>query len=98
MKVTFSPYRAHGEICAPPSKSYAHRQLICAALSEEFKCGMTRVAAYGGFSGSEKTMIYFVINRFQIGKMKDIVHSLDPRAYITINEVADVFKSNQQSI
>ena len=34
MKVTFSPYRAHGEICAPPSKSYAHRQLICAALSE----------------------------------------------------------------
>ncbi len=34
MKVTFSPYRAHGEICAPPSKSYAHRHLICAALSE----------------------------------------------------------------
>ena len=71
---------------------------VCAALSEEFKCGMTRIASYGGFSGSEKTMIYFVINRFQIGKMKDIVHNLDPRAYITINEVADVFKSNQQSI
>ena len=71
---------------------------VCAALSEEFKCGMTRIAAYGGFSGSEIRLIFFVINRFQIGKMKDIVHNLDPRAYITINEVADVFKSNQQSI
>ena len=34
MKVTFRPHKLRGEICAPPSKSYAHRQLICAALSE----------------------------------------------------------------
>lgn len=71
---------------------------ICTALSDEFKCGMTRIEARGGFSGSKKTMVYFVVNRFQIGKMKDIVHSLDPTAYITINDVADVFKTNQNGI
>ena len=38
-------------------------------------------------------MIYFVVNRFQIARMKNIVHSIDPAAYLTISEVADVFKS-----
>ena len=49
-----------------------------------------------GYSYAEKTMIYFVVNRFQIAKMKDIVHELDPNAYITITEVADVYPANQR--
>ncbi len=64
------------------------------ALIEEFKCGTTNMAATGGFSNAEKTMIYFVVNRFQIYKMRTIIHSIDPKAFVTISEVADVFKSN----
>ena len=41
----------------------------------------------------DKTVIYFVVNRFQIARMKNIVHTIDPAAYLTISEVADVFKS-----
>ena len=67
---------------------------ISAALSEAFECGVTRIEAMGGYSNTPKTVIYFVLNRFQIGKMKSIVHDADPTAYITINEVADVFKVN----
>ncbi len=67
---------------------------ICAALSERFESGMTKIEARGGFSNASKTMIYFVVNRFQIAQMKNIVHDLDPAAYITISEVADVFKAN----
>ena len=33
MNVQILPARLHGEICAPPSKSIAHRVLICAALA-----------------------------------------------------------------
>ncbi len=65
---------------------------ICSALSEAFECGMTRVKATGGYSNTERTIVYFVVNRFQVTKMKDIVHEIDPTAYITISEVADVFK------
>lgn len=68
---------------------------VCAVLGERFGTGMTRIAAQGGFSKADTTMIYFVVNRFQIGQMKDIVHRLDPAAYISITEVADVFKNNQ---
>ncbi len=67
---------------------------ICSALSEEFGSGGTKIGAKGSFTDEERTIVYLVINRFQIGKMKKIVHAADPRAYITISEVADVFKSN----
>ena len=70
---------------------------ICAALSTTFESGMTRVDARGGFSNTYQAMIYFVVNRFQVTKMKDIVHEIDPLAYITISEVADVFARNQSA-
>lgn len=64
---------------------------ICRELADKFGCGMTKIDAVGGYSNSSKTMIYFVINRFQVTKMRDIVKQIDPTAYITISEVADVF-------
>ncbi len=67
---------------------------ICAALTETFESGITKLEAKGGYSNADKTMLYFIVDRFQISKMRDIVHGLDESAFITITEVADVFKSN----
>jgi uncharacterized membrane-anchored protein YitT (DUF2179 family) len=64
---------------------------ICKNLSAAFETGTTKIDAVGGYSNSSKTVVYFVVNRFQVTKMKDIVHAIDPNAYITIAEVADVF-------
>jgi uncharacterized membrane-anchored protein YitT (DUF2179 family) len=64
-------------------------------LMAEFGCGMTLISAKGGYSGTERTVLYFVVNRFQVMKMKDIVQKLDPLAYITLTEVADIFSVNQ---
>ena len=69
---------------------------ISDALIEAFQCGTTRIAAVGGYSNAEKTVIYFVVNRFQISRMRTIVHQIDPLAFMTISEVADVFKSNNR--
>ncbi len=67
---------------------------ICEKLSEEFGTGTTKMDCVGGYLKQPKTVIYFVINRFQISRLKDIVHGIDPAAYVTISEVADVFKNN----
>lgn len=67
---------------------------ICEKLSEEFGTGTTKMNGEGGYLKQPKTIIYFVVNRFQIGRLKDIVHDIDPSAYVTISEVADVFKNN----
>lgn len=66
---------------------------INAALMDEFKCGTTLMSGTGGYSNAQKTVIYFVVNRFQIYKMKNIIRAIDPYAFVTISEVADVFKS-----
>jgi uncharacterized membrane-anchored protein YitT (DUF2179 family) len=67
---------------------------ICKELSAAFETGTTKIDAVGGYSNSNKTVVYFVVNRFQVTKMKDIVRAIDPKAYITITEVADVFANN----
>lgn len=67
---------------------------ISDALIEAFACGTTKIAATGGYSNAEKTIIYFVVNRFQISRMKNLVHTIDPKAFVTISDVADVFKAN----
>lgn len=67
---------------------------ISTALMEVFESGTTKMAAKGGYTNTDKTIIYFVVNQFQISKVRTIVHEIDPRAYMTITEVADVFKYN----
>lgn len=67
---------------------------VSKALMESFGSGITKIDAMGGYSDTKRTVIYFVLNRFQIGRMKNIVHDSDPSAFITITEVADVFKAN----
>lgn len=67
---------------------------VCSALSAEFSSGMTLIPAKGYYSDSERTAVYFIVNRFQVGKMKGIVHNIDSTAFISISDVANVFSSN----
>jgi uncharacterized membrane-anchored protein YitT (DUF2179 family) len=66
---------------------------VTSALMNAFETGATIMPARGGFSKAEKNVVYFIVNRFQITKMKSIVHAVDPKAFMTITEVADVFTS-----
>lgn len=71
-----------------------HADQICQALSEAFGTGITVIGAKGYYSAADKSVIYLVLNRFQIGKMRSIVKEADPKAFISISEVADVFSTN----
>lgn len=64
---------------------------VCEALSSTFGSGVTTMDAKGYYSDSSKTVVYFVVNRFQIGRLKTLVHDIDETAFIAISEVADVF-------
>ncbi len=67
---------------------------VSETLMQCFGCGTTRMEATGGYSLVDKEVIYFVVNRFQISKMRDLVHSIDPHAFMTISEVADVYRNS----
>ncbi len=67
---------------------------ITGALTKEFGSGATMIDAVGGYSNEQKTVVYFVVNRFQVTRMKELIREIDPRAFIAISEVADVFSQN----
>ena len=62
------------------------------ALAESFQSGGTIVSAVGGYSGEEKQILYFIVNHFQINKLKQIVRSIDDSAFISLQDVSDIIK------
>ncbi len=51
---------------------------------------VTYLNAEGGYSGAKSKMIYCVITKLEIQKIKDIVNSIDSSAFIAIENVHDV--------
>ncbi|MBQ2738615.1 MAG: YitT family protein [Oscillibacter sp.] len=70
---------------------------ICRAISDEFGRGITQIEARGYYSGQRKCAIYFVVNRFQLTKLKNIIHEIDPYAFITVTEISDVLGTSSKS-
>ncbi len=70
---------------------------ICRAISDEFGRGITQIDVKGYYSGQRKCAIYFVVNRFQLPKLKNIVHEIDPYAFITVSEISDVLGTSSKS-
>lgn len=68
---------------------------ISDALSEYFEASGTIVKAIGGYSKEDKEIIYFIVNRFQINKLKNIVHDIDKSAFISLQDVADIIKNHE---
>lgn len=63
---------------------------ISDALSNSFEASGTIVNAVGGYSKEEKGIVYFIVNRFQINKLKRIVHDIDEAAFISLQDVSDI--------
>lgn len=64
---------------------------VCKALSEYFGQGITILNAHGYYANEPRTMVYFVVNRFQIAKLRSLVYHADENAFISITEVSDLF-------
>lgn len=68
---------------------------VTAALTEVFMNAGTVVDAKGGYSKSQSNIIFFVLNQFQVNKLKSLVTAIDPNAYIAFQEVSDVVKTTR---
>ena len=51
---------------------------------------VTYIDAQGGYSHQKKKMLYCVVPRIELTKLKDIVNSIDPEAFIAIENVHEV--------
>ena len=64
------------------------------SANHNFGYGVTQIHATGYYSGKSRSVIYFVVNRFQIAKLKMIVSAIDTSAFVTISETSDVLGSS----
>ena len=60
------------------------------AIMQHFDISITYIAGRGGYSMQEKKIIYCVINRLEVAKLKTLVKSIDPTAFIAIENVHEV--------
>ena len=60
------------------------------AIIKELDISVTYQKGKGGYSGQEKTIIYCVINRLEVAKMKKLIREIDPEAFLVIQDVHEV--------
>lgn len=63
---------------------------IASALIDRLGRGVTVLYGEGGYTGAPKKVLYSVITRLEIAKLKSIVEEKDENAFVTIHEVHDV--------
>lgn len=64
---------------------------IAEVLLHRLGRGVTVLYGEGGYLKEPKKVLYSVVTRLEITKMKDIVYEIDESAFITITNVHDVF-------
>lgn len=69
---------------------------ISDALSESFQASGTIINAVGGYSKEKKEIIYFIVNHFQINKLKQIVQEIDETAFISLQDVTDIIRKHEK--
>lgn len=63
---------------------------LATAIDAEIERGVTFIKAQGSYSRTDTLMVYSVIYKSQLQEMKDLIHRIDPHAFITITDAHEV--------
>jgi uncharacterized membrane-anchored protein YitT (DUF2179 family) len=66
-------------------QSHAIREVITRELGR----GVTVIKGYGGMSGEEQNILYCVVTRLEIGKVRGIVKAIDAAAFVAYHALAN---------
>lgn len=62
-------------------------------LIDKFEISVTYLKGVGGYSKQEKTLIYCVVSRLELTKVKEVVKELDTKAFMSIVDVHETYGS-----
>lgn len=60
------------------------------AIKDRLGRSITKLHGKGGYNENEKDVIYVVVTRLEISKLKQVVHDIDPKAFLTIMSTQEV--------
>lgn len=71
-------------IISEKSEQIAHNIL------EDIGRGVTRLKAQGGYSGRESDVLFCAVRRYEVVKVKEIIHGHDPDAFVIVGEAGEI--------
>ncbi|CAM3561492.1 MULTISPECIES: YitT family protein [Saccharibacillus] len=69
-------------------------EVMVETIRDRLGRGATYSDAYGGYSNEQFKEITCVINRMEESKIKEIIHEIDPNAFVVVYDVAEVRGGN----
>ena len=67
-----------------------HSDEIADLITKNMDRGVTIFDGHGHFTKEHRNVLYCVVSRSELVRLKSIVHSIDPHAFVTIMDVHDV--------
>ncbi len=74
-----------------------NQQDIREQIMQKMARGVTIIDGRGGYTNNRKEILYVVINKPEVVRLKSVVASVDPNAFVVIHDVRDVLGSGFES-
>lgn len=65
----------------------AHSLKIAEAIGEEIERGSTMIEGKGSYTNEKREILFCVVSKWQIFKVKKLIYSIDPQAFIIVSDV-----------
>lgn len=62
------------------------------AVTNKMARGITVLEGQGGYTRSQREVLYLVINRYEIVPFRKIIDDIDSNAYVTVHPVQEIFR------
>ncbi|SDW59682.1 Uncharacterized membrane-anchored protein YitT, contains DUF161 and DUF2179 domains [Marininema mesophilum] len=59
-------------------------------ITTEMERGVTLLKGRGGYTGTDKEVLYIILSLPELSRMKQLVHAIDPDAFVVVHDVRDV--------
>jgi len=63
---------------------------VARVLIREVGRGITIMKGVGAYSQRDKDVLFCVVSRLELGSLKDVIHDVDPNAFVVINKTYDL--------
>lgn len=67
-----------------------HTEQITKAILDDLDRGLTKLSAQGGYTDDDRTVLMVVVGQSEIARLKTLVSSVDPNAFVTITNAHEV--------
>ncbi|HLQ70532.1 MAG TPA: YitT family protein, partial [Bacillota bacterium] len=64
--------------------------LIAKRIQQELDRGVTILNGRGSFTGEKREVLYCIVGRNEIVRLKNIINTVDPFAFVAVSSVHDV--------